>query len=148
MKPAPMIRTRRGLAANAACSRAASVARAQRVHALERGLRRVRPWPRTDAGGDQQAVERGPHRRWPDRTTWLDPIQDRWPPRQPPLRIDRAQTRQLGVVSGTQPFSTCFESGGRSYGSSGSSPMIVRCPLKPSSRKASAPRSPASEARR
>ncbi len=47
---------------------------------------------------------------------------------------------------GAMPVSTCFESGGRSYGSPGSSPMSVNAPWKPSPRRLSAARSPASDA--
>ena len=42
-----------------------------------------------------------------------------------------ARTRGSLVWSaGTHPFSTCFESGGRSYGSCGSSPMMVSVPAE------------------
>ncbi|MFY9870915.1 MAG: hypothetical protein WAK17_14455, partial [Candidatus Nitrosopolaris sp.] len=39
-----------------------------------------------------------------------------------------------------------LDKGGRSYGSNGSSPINVMCPVKPSSRSASAARKPAREA--
>ena len=79
------------------------------------------------------------------RTSWF-PVQAGGGHAEPPIGIDLPHPRQHGVSAGTHPFSTCFESGGRSYGSCTSSPMMVSVPVKPSSRKASAARSPASEA--
>ena len=52
----------------------------------------------------------------------------------------------LVLPAGTHPLSTCLDSGGRSYGSCTSSPMMVSDPVNPSSRNASAARNPASEA--
>jgi hypothetical protein len=56
--------------------------------------------------------------------------------------------RRGSVVSAeaTKPVCTCFDSGGRSYGSSGSSPITVSEPVKPSARSCSAAFSPASDA--
>ena len=48
--------------------------------------------------------------------------------------------------AGIRPSSTCLDSGGRSYGSKGSSPTRVSDPAKPSSRSFSAARNPASDA--
>ena len=65
---------------------------------------------------------------------------------EPPIRIDLARTRKLGVIGGHPPFQHLF----REWGPIVRLVRLVaddgQLPVKPSSRKASAPRSPASEA--
>src|SRR5262249_27576228 len=68
--------------------------------------------------------------------------------RMPSFHLASTSRRRGSSVSlaRTRPSSTCLDSGGRSYGSWRSSPTMVSSPAKPSSRKVSAARRPASDA--
>src|SRR5215470_4046889 len=68
--------------------------------------------------------------------------------RMPSFHLASTSRRRGSPVSlaRTRPSNTCLDSGGRSYGSWRSSPTRVSSPAKPSSRKASAARRPASDA--
>jgi hypothetical protein len=145
MKPAPMTSTRRGLAANAACRRAASLL-----------VRSVYTPSSAASAGFGHGRERTPVAISSRsngisspfaRCTTLFARSKRVAATPSCQSASIARNRgSLVWLAGTQPLSTCFERGGRSYGSSGSSPMMVKGPLKSALRNASAPRSPANEA--
>src|SRR5215468_1366248 len=68
--------------------------------------------------------------------------------RMPSFHLASTSRRRGSPVSlaRTRPSNTCLDSGGRSYGGWRSSPTMVSSPVKPSSRKVSAARRPASDA--
>src|SRR5499427_9944466 len=145
IKPAPMTRTRPGLAASAFCKPAASalvriVYTPSRAASLALGHSRARV---------PVAISRRSYGTCSPLAKRTCLVTRSKPVAAIPSRHSASTCRTRGSLvwsAGTQPFSTCFERGGRSYGSSGSSPMMVRCPVKPSLRNASAARSPAREA--
>src|SRR5215510_535503 len=87
------------------------IARAQREHPVQRGLRRVEPGPRAGAGRDQQAVERDLVAIG-EAHLLAGPIQTGSGHAEPPLRIDRPQARQLGMVGRHPPLQHLLREGG------------------------------------
>jgi hypothetical protein len=72
---------------------------AQGVHTIQSSFRRIRPLARADSSGDQEPAER-------DRLTIRQahqpacPVEAEGGHAKPPLGIDSAQARQLGVARG------------------------------------------------
>ena len=128
MNPAPTTSTRPGPAASACRSRAAS-SRVRSVNtpssAASAGLNQGRA--RTPVAISSRSYADLARRR-PGAPAWSarsSPVAAT-PSRQ--SASTRPQARQLVWSAGTHPCSTCLDSGGRSYGSCGSSPMMVRRP--------------------
>jgi hypothetical protein len=145
MNPAPTISTRFGRAFKAACNSPASslVRSVKRPFSLaSSGLNHARD--RTPVAISNLSY--GTLSPLASITSWLSrsrPVAAT--PRRQSASIARIRG-SLVLPAGTHPLRTCLDSGGRSYGSCTSSPMMVSEPVKPSSRNASAARSPAREA--